>query len=147
MRNINTENLMLAVLSAGGSASFKPVQIQKLFFLIDEKLSSALGGRFFNFEPYDYGPYDSSVYKTIDALARDKKIEILVDSSGWSKRSYKLTEAGLIEGQKILDNQLSFYKSFIFELVKFVISLSFTELVSAIYKAYPEMRKNSVFQD
>jgi hypothetical protein len=36
--------------------------------------------------------------------------------------------------------------AYIRQASEFVRSLSFTQLVSAIYKAYPEMRENSVFQ-
>ena len=35
--------------------------------------------------------------------------------------------------------------SYIKEVSKFVRALSFADLVSAIYKAYPEMKANSVF--
>lgn len=145
MSDDDIKNYMLAVLSCGGTASFKPVQVQKLFFLLDKQIANAVNGPHFSFEPYDYGPYDSQVYRYLEELAREGKIEISLNGNYWAKRSYRLTDLGQKEGKKYLSTY-AVHKSFIKEVVNFVLKLSFTELVSAIYKAYPEMKKNSIFQ-
>ena len=60
--------LVLAALAAGGkNASYSPVQVQKLLFLVDREGEKLVGGKHFNFVPYDYGPFDREVY---DELAR-----------------------------------------------------------------------------
>ena len=63
------QRIMLGALATARGGKFAPVQIQKLFFLIDENLADRIGGPYFAFEPYDYGPFDKSVYRELEALA------------------------------------------------------------------------------
>lgn len=136
-------NLVLAGLAAGGGAIHTPVQIQKLFFLIDKNISKLVDGPHFNFKPYNYGPFDSDVYREIEGLASEGFVELVREDS-WA--SYVLTTSGQEEGTKILDSLPDKAKDYIKRASQFVRSLPFTQLVSAIYKAYPEMQENSVFQ-
>jgi hypothetical protein len=72
-RRMTRTEVVLSALAAGGeNATFLPVQVQKLFFLIDREASHLVGGRKFSFEPCDYGQFDSAVYEELDvAWARD----------------------------------------------------------------------------
>src|SRR5688572_26907889 len=81
------ETVLMAMAAAGGKI-FTPVQVQKLLFLIDERAADVIGGRQFNFEPYDYGPFDSTVYATLQSLAVNGDVEIIRDPSlRWRKYS------------------------------------------------------------
>jgi hypothetical protein len=55
-------------------------------------------------------------------------------------------DAGQESGLALLNDLPPNTKNYIIQLSEFVRSLSFSALVSAIYKAYPAMRANSVFQ-
>lgn len=44
------------------------VQLQKSLFVLGRRRAKDLGGDFYNFQPYDYGPFDASVYHDADAL-------------------------------------------------------------------------------
>ena len=134
---------MLAALSVAGGATHTPVQVQKLFFLIDQEISKHIGGKHFDFEPYNYGPFDRAVYQELEMLAAKGYVEF-VPQSTWS--SYRLTEDGQAKGEEYLAKLDKKAVSYIRDVSEFVRSLSFTQLVSAIYKAYPKMRENSVFQ-
>ena len=68
MPNERVDRYVLAVLSTAGGAEWTPVQLQKIFFLLDQTIGPALGGPKFNFEPYDYGPFDAEVYRRVEAL-------------------------------------------------------------------------------
>src|SRR5207248_1751684 len=69
-KHMERHNLVLAALAAGGeNASYWPVQVQKLLFLIDREASALVGGPHFDFKPYDYGPFDRAVYVELDALS------------------------------------------------------------------------------
>lgn len=141
---MNRRHLMLAALSVANGAMHTPVQVQKLFFLIDQEIADEVGGPHFEFEPYNYGPFDQEVYRELDVLAERGFVE-MVPQSTWS--SYRLTDEGQAAGEKYLaELKNKKAKSYIRQASEFVRSLSFTQLVSAIYKAYPEMRENSVFQ-
>ena len=62
------QDIILAAMATEPDISFAPVQVQKLFFLIDQDVAGPVGGPFFNFEPYDYGPYDKDVYRQLEML-------------------------------------------------------------------------------
>lgn len=137
-------SFVLAALSPAAQQPYSPVQVQKLFFLLDRNLPEEFGTPFFNFEPYNYGPFDHQVYNDLEELDKQELIEI--DRRGqW--RLYRLTPKGLEIGRDSLGNLPVNIANYIGEISEFVRRLSFSELVSAIYKAYPEMKQNSVFSE
>lgn len=137
---------VLAALSPAQCGDFQPVQVQKLFFLLDERVVVPDGGkRYFDFAPYDYGPFDRQVYDALEVLEAQGLVTIR-RGSGRGGRSYNLTERGQTKGAAILASLDPEWQKSVSKLAKWVKSTSFTELVSAVYDAYPEMRANSVFQ-
>lgn len=141
------QQFVLAVLATDPDAGFAPVQVQKLFFLLDENLSDAIGGSQFAFEPYDYGPFDKAVYHELEALQRQGLVNIEQIGASAGQRRYSLTPRGQQEGEKALSQLPEFARQYMTDLSAWVRSLSFAQLVGSIYKAYPRMRENSVFQD
>ena len=142
---MNRSELTLAALASAGGKKFTPVQIQKLLFLIDRRIPAQVGGPFFAFRPYDYGPFDEAVYAEIEALAAGKMVEILKDENlRWKK--YRPTDDGLRRGNEILAGLEPSVARYITSLSEYIMRLSFAQLVSAVYAAYPEMKQNSVFQ-
>ena len=136
---------VLCGLAPAQCATYSPVQVQKLFFLLDKGLETALGGSLFNFEPYHYGPFDQEVYQTLETLATEGLVEIELEPNGrWN--TYRLTPEGQQRGEVLLGQFPPEVQQFIRDVSAFVRKLSFAQLVSAIYKAYPEMKANSVFQ-
>lgn len=137
------KDLVLGGLAVGEGASHSPVQVQKLFFLIDRKLGKRVEGPHFSFKPYFYGPFDPDVYKELEKLADMGLVEICHEGSS---RNYRLTPKGQEKGAASLDTLEPPVVDFIRKLSSAVRGMRFAELVSAIYRAYPEMRENSVFQ-
>ncbi|WP_447979104.1 hypothetical protein [Candidatus Nitrospira bockiana] len=137
------ESIVLAALAAAHGGSYTPVQVQKLFFLIDRNAADLVGGPFFDFEPYNYGPFDAEVYRTLERLEARGLVEVTTDGR---LKSYGLTADGLKRGQETLQAIDAKAAKYFVHVSDFVRSLSFSQLVSAIYKAYPEMKENSVFQ-
>lgn len=135
--------LVLAALSVANGALHTPVQVQKLFFLIDREIPELIGGPQFDFQAYNYGPFDQAVYRELDGLHLSDLVE-MVPQSTWS--AYRLTVEGQKQGEQVLQQMNEKAVVYIRTASEFVRSHSFTQLVSAIYKAYPEMRENSVFQ-
>ena len=136
-------DIILAAFAPAKGSLHTPVQVQKLLFLIDREIPQYVDGPHFNFKPYHYGPFDLLVYDELATLAEEKYIDI-VPESNWN--SYRLTDTGQKEGEKILNSLNPKAKLFIETMSVFVRSVSFEQLVSAIYKAYPEMKENSVFR-
>ena len=141
---MDTERMILAAMSPAGGGQYSPVQIQKLLFLIDRELSDLVGGQHFAFQPYHYGPYDKRVYAMLEELAAQGHVTIGDQLIGC--RSYALTPQGLESGRKALGDLEFRAQNFIERASKFVRENTFSDLVRAIYKAYPEMQENSVFQ-
>jgi uncharacterized protein len=138
--------MVLAALATESGAEFAPVQVQKLFFLIDENVSVAFGGKQFSFEPYDFGPFDSAVYQELDVLARMGLVRIESRGPSAGHRRYVLTPAGQEIGAANLSSMNANLRDYIGRVGSWVRSLSFAQLVGSIYKAYPRMRVNSVFR-
>ena len=133
---------VLAAASAAGSDSLTPVQVQKLFFLLDENVAKKADGPYFDFQPYDYGPFDKEVYREFEKLAETGFVEVTISGG---MRVYRLTNEGFHAGSEVFQNFEGPIQEYIKQATEFVRSLSFPQLVSAIYEAYPEMKKNSVF--
>ena len=138
---------MLAALAANPGTSFEPVQIQKLLFLLDENLAATQGKKHFAFEPYDYGPFDKIVYEELETLETHGLVQIIAISGNFSRRKYSLTLEGQEKGEKALEKFEPKAQEYIKNLSNWVRKLSFAQLVGSIYKAYPDMRVNSIFQD
>ena len=66
---------------------FASIQIQKLFFLFDEKIRKASGKMpYFDFKPYDYGPFDKTVYDMIEDLESKRLAEITFVQAPYQSR-------------------------------------------------------------
>jgi hypothetical protein len=142
---MNRTDYTLAVLASADGAIFTPVQVQKLFFLLDKKVPQDVGGPHFNFEPFDYGPFDSNVYQELEFLADRGQVAIDRNpNTGW--RTYRPTPEGLETGKRTLQAINPTTREYVNRLSRWVRSISFAELVSAIYDHFPEMRARSVFR-
>jgi uncharacterized protein YwgA len=133
-----------ALASAGPNILFGPAQLQKLMFLVDKEIPNLIGGPIFAFEPYDYGPFDKAVYYAMDELCTSGAAEI---SSAGRYRKYSLTENGFTEGSSFLTNLPKEARDFLKEAATWVTTSSFHQMVSAIYRKYPDMKANSIFKE
>ncbi|MBF0305157.1 MAG: helix-turn-helix transcriptional regulator [Alphaproteobacteria bacterium] len=143
-RGMNRTEHVLATMATMPDAEYRPLHVQKLFFLMDRQVPEAIGGPRFNFTPYDYGPFDPQVYRELETLAQAGLIKIENRTS--RDRIYKLTEKGReagVELRKAMDLKAQEYSK---AIVSWMLPLRFDEIVRAVYQSYPEMRSNSVFR-
>ena len=141
---MDKEAFVLMALAAGGEKIYSPVQVQKLLFLLGDNIPEEVGGSHFHFEPYDYGPFDKDVYNVLDRLEGKSLVSIRSTELGFNK--YTLTPTGFKDGQKHLSNLGAESRKYAEKVALFVTTVSFSQLVSAIYSHYPEMKVNSVFK-
>jgi uncharacterized protein len=143
--HMTRQEMLLTVLSLADGKPFTPVQIQKSLFLADDKIRDAFESRY-DFQPYDYGPFDRQVYVDAETLSQRGLVEIGIDErGGW--QTYAATKEGIHQGSELRKQLNERQHHMLSRIVKVVRSLSFTELVSAIYRSYPPMRERSVFRD
>jgi uncharacterized protein len=144
MTMMNRRDVVLAALAAAGeNATFTPVQVQKLLFLIDREASQSVGGPHFRFVPYDYGPFDRTVYDELDML---RSIGLVNVNEQAPYRIFVLSQEGYARGQQAFLTLASEVQTFVQQAAQWVRALSFRQLVAAIYAKYPDMRANSVFR-
>lgn len=137
---------VLATLASAKGAPLTPVQLQKFLFILDRAIGATVRGSGFTFRPYHYGPFDRDVYSTMGELRQQDLAEI--SESLGALRTYRLTDAGEVEGRAIADAKLDQRsRDYASAVGNFVRSHSFASLVSSIYKAYPDMKVNSVFRE
>jgi uncharacterized protein YwgA len=133
---MNRDEILLAALVAGGEgAVYSPVQVQKLMFLVDREAAGLVMGPHFDFKPYDYGPFDRQVYDSLEVLSGQGLT--LMQNSG-KYRMYSVTPDGFRLGEDLLNRLPDKARDFVTQASSWVRSVSFGQLVSSIYKAYPE---------
>ncbi|GIW53027.1 MAG: hypothetical protein KatS3mg081_2382 [Gemmatimonadales bacterium] len=120
-----------------------PVQLQKSLFLLGQNMKAAVGKEFYKFKPYHYGPFDVRVYTDAEELAAAGLVEIQPAFGPW--RRYRATEPGLQRAQELRLSAPQAAK-YLQDVLQWAQSLSFQELIRAIYTRYPEYHANSVFQ-
>jgi uncharacterized protein len=139
-------NIVLAVLAAANGSRLSPTQLQKALFLVSTNMPTVFEpGHAFNFEPYNYGPFDAQVYAAAETLSVSGHAAISKSPNGrW--KEYAATGLGVNEGSQVLASLAQNEQKYITDVVRWVQSLSFEQLVKAIYDFYPDMRVNSIFK-
>jgi hypothetical protein len=146
-RNLDKKDWLLLVIAAAKGESVSLVQLQKALFLIGQNVDrqQLRCKSFYDFRPYDYGPFDSGVYRDAERLQEEGGI-VITEASPRTYREYLATAAGMEKAGSLKDQLDASTQDFLERVVKWVRSLPFSALLRAIYTAYPEMKVNSVFQ-
>jgi len=90
----------LLVLAAAGGKPLTPVQLQKTLFLLEKKLPEAIGDDYYDFAPYHYGPFDSTVYDDARAL-RDEGLAVIGPPAHGRWSEYAATPAAIEAADRI----------------------------------------------
>jgi len=137
----------LLVITAAKERPLSPVQLQKSLFLLSQELTAQEKqcAHFYEFVPYDYGPFASEIYSDAELLEAEGQAKIVRPHNSY--RQYQLTPEGLERAEALRATLSPSALSYLDKVVDWVQQLSFDALVKAIYKAYPEMKANSVFRD
>lgn len=141
---MDRNDLVLAALSSVPGAEYQPVHMQKLFFLIDENCADEIGGKKFDFTPHDFGPYDKTVYSSVEELAERGLARIASHRSRY--RTYALTQEGFAKGKELLSTLPLDVGEYIRDVVEWLLRSDFDKIVQTIYKEYPEMNRNGVYR-
>ena len=137
------QDWLLLALAHRKGLPMTPVQIQKTMFLMSAEAKQHVGGGFYKFIPYNYGPFDSDVYSDLDLLELHGLVASAATSRGW--KTYAVTPAGLTASGSIEPAADARAVGYLKQVVDWVCSLSFPALLRAIYAKYPKYKANSVF--
>src|SRR5947208_5353233 len=142
--NMEPNSWTLLVICAAKSNGLSPVQLHKSPFLLERRLPQEdLGERFYEFTPYNYGPFDVKIYQDAEVL-QEKGLVAITQLGGRRWKTYRATSDGLGLAAKLRTETSLHALEYLDNVVEWVLGLSFRELVSAIYAEYPEFRANSV---
>ena len=137
----------LLVAIAASRVGLSPVQAQKSMFLLREEAGTKIDKRkFYKFVPYDYGPFASNIYDDLDSLCRSDLV-MRVPEAGRSWSRYRVTLDGLDRVIELKCEADADTVAFVEKVVTWVTSLTFRDLLRAIYTKYPDYSVNSVFSN
>ena len=128
---------MIAIVAAAGEKGLNPVQLQKSVFLVGEKFEGSLPDDFYQFKPHDYGPFAVDVYRDIEACCNERSVDVRADADNRPNYLVGEQKKGALPDRLLLG---------IRRIVAWVTSMSFNELIRAIYYRYPEQQENSKFR-
>ncbi len=133
-------------LACSPDGELTPAQMQKSLFLMSAEMSEFVGDDFYEFVPHNYGPFALAIYTDIDELAKEGNI-LLGSTANRRWPTYTLTMNGHKEGKNSLRKTPQPATRYLRNVVKWVKSISFFDMLQAIYAKYPEYAANSVFRD
>jgi hypothetical protein len=138
-------DLIIMVLAAANGRPYQPVQLQKAVFLVVRNVPNIIdAGPGLTFVPYDYGPFDASVYWEAEAL-RDAGEAIITLSPTGRWKTYAASEIGIKHGHALMQTLPEQTRDYILAIAEWALAQSFGSIVRSIYDAYPEMKENSIF--
>jgi hypothetical protein len=133
---------LLAISFANGRG-LSAVQLQKVLFLLERDVPKEIGNGFYKFVAYNYGPFDSAIYKDADWLSLQNLVSISKPTGRYTV--YNVTPEGAKRAKELENQAPPRALKHLQNVVAWVQGLSFAELVRAIYARYPDMKANSVF--
>lgn len=137
---------LLMALAMAQDRGLSPVQLQKSLFLFAKYMPEAVGKKFYRFTAYDYGPFDKAIYSDAEALAGEGLAIIERGADRPWFRQYRIAPSGMEYTRQLEKSLEEKVLSCLRGIVKWCCDRSFQEIVRAIYREFPEYRKNSVFQ-
>ena len=143
---LKNPDVTLLVIAMAGDSGLTPVQLMKSVFLVGQCSLSDLPSNYYRFFAYNYGPFHPDVYRDVQVLVNQRLVyEIRETGQNWSK--YIIAPPGLRYAEDLKRQIAREFSDYIDEVVSWVKSVTFNQLLQAIYAKYPEMRENSVFQE
>ena len=138
---------ILLLFFLGSDRELDPIRIMKGLFLFNMKAHPhwLTPEARYSFEPYSYGPYSPRLTSDL----RDLSLKGYLTESqapGQSWHYYKLTEKGRRAASEYEKQISPSALTYLHELRDYVSRLSFSALLKAVYKMYPDYAVNSVFK-
>lgn len=135
------ERVLVAIVAAAGDTGLDRAQLQKTVFLVGQEFDDKLPADFYQFRPYMYGPFTQEVYSDVERLTDGLVVETLTGKRG--RVAYRLAPDTSVALGSLPDD----LEAGVGRIVAWVKSMTFNELVRAIYYLYPEQQRNSIFDD
>jgi hypothetical protein len=129
--------LLIAKGAEDGPYPFDAIRTMKSAFIVSQRGLPEWRG-LFEFEPYDYGPFDAAVYRSRDSLLGQG---LLQRSGGYD--ACVLTDEGR-ERAGELEARLDENAEWLKRIGRWACSRSFAQLLREVYSEYPEFAARSI---
>lgn len=143
-RQLTKKDWTLLVIDAAKPGTLTPIQLQKSLFLLGQNMPNVVKPDFYKFVPHNFGPFAKDVYGDAEALKNEGLIDE-INKSGQNWPEYRVSQTGTQRAEELKKSISPDACKYLDELVKWVESQSFQDLLHAVYSAYPDFAKNSVF--
>lgn len=141
MDSFDRQDIMLLIADgANGPFPLDPIRLMKGCFIVDQ-IGPAEWKGLFAFEPYDYGPFDSSVYRARDDLVGK---DLLLRHPAGRYSQYEISEAGRKRAAMLASSIDKPTADWLRSIGRWVTSKSFTELLREIYARFPDYATKSI---
>jgi len=100
--------------------------------------------RFYEFVPYNYGPFDSTIYRDVEIL---EAVGLLREQPRGNYSRYVATQAGHDQARGLEEGEArGEARDYLINLIGWILSVDFTQLLRSVYAKYPDYAVNSVFK-
>lgn len=138
-----TDWLLLLIGAQGGDYQLDQVRVMKGLFLLSRD-GGPLEGQY-QFSAYDYGPFDSRVYRDLDELQAQGLVAVSHAGIG-RRRNYDLTHSGRVRYVDLQGQMTHAALAEVAAVKSSVTTNTFEELLADIYGRFPEYATRSVAQ-
>jgi hypothetical protein len=141
MASVDRQDIMLLIADgADGTFLLDPIRLMKGCFIVAE-IGPEEWKHLFEFSPYDYGPFDPSVYRARDALVGKDLLEAM-PAGRYSH--YAVTSTGRERAQEIAKRMDQRQAQWLRNIGHWVTSKSFNDLLREIYDRFPNYASRSI---
>jgi len=141
--NLTQDDVLLLIADgATGSYPLDPIRLMKGAFLVTQ-LGRPAWRRLFEFRPYHYGPFDSSVYSARNRLMHAGLLD--AEHVGRYPR-YELTPEGDARVAQLERGAASGDADWFRQIGRYVTTRPFAQLLEEVYERYPDFAVRSVMR-
>jgi DNA-binding PadR family transcriptional regulator len=137
-----TDWLLLFLGLPGGPYETDQIRVMKGMFIFSQEGPKDVR-RLYDFQPYDYGPFDVQIYHDLEWLEFRGLIRI-VSVEDTNRRLYRLTEKGQGRVAELITRAAAPAVLTLRQIKQKVTSLSFIDLLKDVYRRYPKYAAKSV---
>jgi hypothetical protein len=135
MAKASRDYLLMFLASPADRYEADQVRVMKGMFLFTKQGPDSVRS-LYNFKPYDWGPFDSAVYRDLEKMEAEGLV--VATLAGGNRRVYRVTEKGKMLAEALGQGEEPAVTDALRQAKHFTTSMGFVPLLKAIYEKYPD---------
>jgi DNA-binding PadR family transcriptional regulator len=136
--------LLLYLAYPGGKYEVDQLRAMKGMFLFTKDGPETVRN-LYNFSPYNYGPFDSAIYRDLERLEEEHLIRS-EPTPGSNRRIFRMTTDGIDRSQELATAVSPAAAKELQAIKNFTTNRSFMDLCDAIYERFPAFASRSLIR-